>query len=325
MKPLVSIIIPSYNARPWVCEAVDSVLAQTYPDYEIIVVDDGSTDGSGELLRQRYGKQIRYVYQVNRGLSGARNTGLDHADGAYIQFLDADDLLLPEKLERQVAFLEDHPEIGIVYSGCLCFYESQPEKHFPSPRQSRYCSGHILAQMVEGGFIRPHMPLVRRSCINRVGRFKEYLTSAEDYDFWLRTARAGILFHYLGGEPLVLYRVRSDSMSAARVNHARNTIQVLNELRVDIGSDAECRRLGLPDAIARWHFALGVALAEEGHLWPGWREIARALLQSRHQGAAKLVYLIFLLAVGPDRVRLLLQQLGAARRRARLILGEAGG
>ena len=107
--PTVSVIIPTYNRRTYVQEAIDSVLAQTYPDYEIIVIDDGSTDGTDQVLHARYGDRIRYVWQENQGESAARNRGIALARGEYIALLDSDDLWLPDKLAKQIPFLDSHP------------------------------------------------------------------------------------------------------------------------------------------------------------------------------------------------------------------------
>jgi glycosyltransferase involved in cell wall biosynthesis len=113
----VSVIIPTYNRAHVICRAIDSVLAQTYPDYEIIVVDDGSTDQTAHVL-SFYTDRIRYIYQANGGVSKAReNTGIKAAAGEYICFLDSDDAFLPNKLELQVGYLDNHPEIDVVLGG----------------------------------------------------------------------------------------------------------------------------------------------------------------------------------------------------------------
>src|SRR4030042_587586 len=113
--PKVSVIITTYNRVHFVCEAIDSVLNQTFKDFEIIVVDDGSTDNTKEALK-RYSKNIFYIYQSNKGRSQARNTGLKVAKGDYIAFLDDDDIWVPHKLEKQVAFMDSNPNIGLVHT-----------------------------------------------------------------------------------------------------------------------------------------------------------------------------------------------------------------
>ena len=113
--PRVSVVIPTYNCEQFLDRTIDSALRQTYQDFEIIVVDDGSTDGTQSLVAG-YGKAVRYVYQPNQGASAARNTALSQASGEFIAYLDADDLWLPEKLARQVEFLDAHPACGFVHT-----------------------------------------------------------------------------------------------------------------------------------------------------------------------------------------------------------------
>ena len=113
--PRVSVIVPTYNRREWLCEAIDSILAQTYGDLEVIVIDDGSTDGTGGALRERYGDRIRYRWYGNAGVSAARNRGIELARGEFVAFLDSDDLWLEPKVEKQVHYLDEHPEVGAVF------------------------------------------------------------------------------------------------------------------------------------------------------------------------------------------------------------------
>ena len=170
-EPLVSIIIPTYNMGHWIGEAIGSALAQTYSHCEIIVVDDGSTDGTGEFLRECYGDRIRYVYQDNKGRGAARNHGLRLARGGYVQFLDADDLILPAKIATHVAFLEAHPEYAAVYCHALVFYEDDPDHPWDHARQDAYCSGEILETEIHEPFLLPVMVLVRQVWVDKVGGF----------------------------------------------------------------------------------------------------------------------------------------------------------
>src|SRR5436309_14667644 len=116
-KPLVSVVIPVYNGERYLADAIQSVLDQTYRNFEVIVVDDGSTDRSAEIAK-RFGEAVRYVYRTNGGVCKARNAGIAAARGAYIAFLDQDDLWLHDKLAAQVAYLDSHPEAGAVYCQC---------------------------------------------------------------------------------------------------------------------------------------------------------------------------------------------------------------
>lgn len=203
---LVSIVIPSYNASRYIKEAVDSALAQTYRNIEIIVVDDGSTDDTREVLGQCIATgKIRYIYQENRGLASARNTGIKNAKGDYIAFLDADDLFLPSKVEEQVEFLEKN-QFDVCYCDLLHFTESEPKKFYH--HRYKYPSGDVFGELLKRQFINPLTLLIRREVFEKYGYFDENLRRSEDYDLWLRWAYAGVRFYYLD-KILAHYRIRS--------------------------------------------------------------------------------------------------------------------
>jgi glycosyltransferase involved in cell wall biosynthesis len=189
--PRVSAIIPTYNRKAFVLEAVASVLAQGYGDYELIVVDDGSEDGTGEALR-RYGGQVRYTYQDNNGVSSARNHGLELAEGEFIAFLDSDDLWLPEKLGVQVAVMDEHPEAQICYTDEI--WIRRGVRVNPCKRHAKY-SGEIYPQCLPLCIISPSSALMRRGLFEEVGTFDPFFPVCEDYDLWLRvTARFPVFF-----------------------------------------------------------------------------------------------------------------------------------
>ena len=208
--PRVSVIVPSYNQARFVAATVDSALAQTYPEVEILVVDDGSTDDTRAVLAA-YTDRIRYIYQENRGLAAARNTGFLASRGDYLLFLDGDDLIHPEKIARHVSVLETEPECGLVYSawqqigedGTRVLGEVRPGAH-----------GQVLTRLLlRRFFFFPSAAVVRRACFERVGLFDESLAWGEDADMWLRLARAGYAFGYLD-QPLLQYRIHPNSMTA---------------------------------------------------------------------------------------------------------------
>ena len=182
----VSVVIPAYNAQKFVRTTIDSVLNQTYPNYEVIVVDDSSTDNTQEILKS-YGNRIRWISQSHRGASAARNTGIRSSNGIYIAFLDADDAWLPQKLEEQVRLLDEHPEFGLVYSNVE--YPSKENgfklNHFVYKRPY---SGKVLEKLIAGNCIPTSSVVVRRECFDKVGLFDESLTVSEDHDMWLRIA-----------------------------------------------------------------------------------------------------------------------------------------
>ena len=181
-SPLVSVIIPTYN-RGWIIgEAVDSVLAQEYPNTELIVVDDGSTDATDAVLAA-YGDRIRLLRQKNRGVSAARNAGIRAAAGELIAFLDSDDLWLPAKLGRQVAFFQQHPDAVACQTEETWIRNGvrvNPGKRHRKP------SGMIFIPSLELCLVSPSAVMIRRELFDQVGLFDEDLPACEDYDMWLR-------------------------------------------------------------------------------------------------------------------------------------------
>jgi len=209
--PLVSVIIPTYNREKYVVEAIESVLAQTYQNFEIIIVDDGSTDGTEKIL-EPYRDRVVYIYQENQGPSVARNTGIRRATGQFIAFLDSDDLWLPEKLEVQVAYMETNPEVGLVHTGKL-LREERPTgpilKEWPYAELSR--SGHIFPEMFLEPTVSTSTVVARRECFDVAGLFDEELTRGADHHLFLRIAR-----HFPIGyipRPLGVYRMHETNIT----------------------------------------------------------------------------------------------------------------
>jgi glycosyltransferase involved in cell wall biosynthesis len=183
-KPLVSVIIPTFNRAWCLAEAVDSVLAQEFGDFELIVVDDGSTDGTFSLLAG-YGDAIRVLRRENQGVSAARNAGIAAARGVLIAFLDSDDLWLPGKLRHQVAFFASHPEALICQTEEL--WVRNGRRVNPGKRH-RKRSGMIFEASLDLCLVSPSAVMVRRELFERVGLFDERLPACEDYDLWLRVS-----------------------------------------------------------------------------------------------------------------------------------------
>jgi glycosyltransferase involved in cell wall biosynthesis len=181
----VSVIIPTYDRAKFIAKAVDSALQQTYPDVEVIVVDDGSKDNTRHVLRGYEGR-IRYFYQENRGIAGARNRGIKEAKGKYIAFLDSDDIWVPEKLAAQVAILEKNPNIGIVYHKLIILNE-KGEWLGTKPKE---VYGRNFQELVAGMGDLPTSSVVTRSeCFKKAGLFDESMDTMEDFEMWLRIAK----------------------------------------------------------------------------------------------------------------------------------------
>lgn len=183
-RPRVSVIIPTYNAGRFICQAVDSVLSQTYTDYEIIIVDDGSTDDTVQRL-QGYRERLCIIRQDNQERSAARNTGIRHARGRYIAFLDADDHWAPAKLSKEIALLENNPGLDVVCSLMRAFHGNQM---LPRIAGSSF-EGEAGLSVFQGLLINRslHVTLVaRKERLEAIGAFDEKIVMIEDWDLWLR-------------------------------------------------------------------------------------------------------------------------------------------
>ena len=240
--PLVSIIIPCYNAESYVADAIGSALAQTYQRVEVIAVDDGSTDGTAEVLRS-LGSAIRWETRPNRGGCAARNRGLQLARGDLIQFLDADDLLHPNKLELQVAELERcGADIVFCNGRVVTVDQSQELGTFRRPFKGGDAVEYVLA-----GVLTVLAPIHRADRLRSIGGFREHLPCAQERDLHLRLACNGAKFRHLDQTLYTVRRVaNSVSSNSVRVldqhadivSRAVQELQSLNEL-----SDARARAL----------------------------------------------------------------------------------
>lgn len=209
-KPQVSVIIPTYN-RGWVVkEAVDSVLAQNFKNFELIVVDDGSTDHTREILNA-YRGSIKLFHQANKGVSAARNRGISEASGDCVAFLDSDDLWLQGKLSRQVEFFSQTPEALICQTEEIWIRDGvrvNPKKRHKKP------SGFIFKPSLALCLVSPSAVMIKRSLLEAVGGFDETLPACEDYDLWLRISCRHPV--YLINTPLIIKRGgHNDQLSAS--------------------------------------------------------------------------------------------------------------
>lgn len=185
---LVSIIIPTYNNANTICRSVDSCINQTYGNIEIIVIDDGSTDNTKEVLsKYNSDERFKYIYQDNQERSTARNHGLDVAKGKYIQFLDSDDEIYPTKIEKQVNFLDANPEYFLVYCGVEYKNELGQITHTLEPK----INGNIDYKILNNNFFAIHSPLFHNSDI----RFNQQINRLEDWMYWIDLTKNKNVFY----------------------------------------------------------------------------------------------------------------------------------
>lgn len=225
----VSVIIPAYNCANYISEAVESVLKQTDKDFEILVVDDGSTDNTKAILTKFNGK-IRYFYQNNKGVAAARNLGIRQANGDYIAFLDGDDAWLSDKLSLQLAIIERNPDIAMIFTDgesfdekgvlkpSLMYHQTVPANDefknkillmkFNDETQLKeiFCEDLIISNRVFTSSV-----LVRKKCLQETGGFDESLNGSEDYDLWLRMSYKYPILYF--NRVTARYRVNNAGLS----------------------------------------------------------------------------------------------------------------
>jgi glycosyltransferase involved in cell wall biosynthesis len=349
---LVSVVIPTFNRGYLLSRTIESVLAQTYGDVEVIVADDGSTDDTASVAR-RYGSKVRYFCQANAGVSAARNLGLRHALGEFVALLDSDDTFFPWKLEAQVALLRRHPALGMVWTDMVAASESGEiisaaylrqmysahkqvriedlctealtlESAWPNApatvAQRPFYTVDLFSQMILGNLVHTSTVLLRRDRLRRVGGFDEQLRPAgEDYEFHLRTTFDGPV-GFLDAASII-YRVgASDQLTApSLMTHiARNNLTTV--LRwVDRGR----HRVTLPRRVLRRRLAesyrwLGVTEMDEGRAASGSANMCRSLM---HQPLQPKLLLLLAVSILPTslqgRARLVYRRVAERRACAR--------
>ncbi|MGF1496384.1 MAG: glycosyltransferase family 2 protein [Elainellaceae cyanobacterium] len=201
--PKVSVVIPAYNAMPYLPQTVDSVLQQSFTDFEVLIVDDGSSDNTANWVAQITDPRVRLICQSNQGAGAARNTGVKNAQGDYIAFLDADDFWEPTKLAKQVQRLDQQPKVGLVHTWITL---ANPDGSLSDRTMQTNGEGHIWNQVVVYNPLKcGSTAMVRRQCFEELGYFDQSLKYSEDWDMWIRIARkyAFSVIH----EPLTNYRI----------------------------------------------------------------------------------------------------------------------
>ncbi|MBV6623678.1 MAG: glycosyltransferase [Rivularia sp. (in: Bacteria)] len=208
--PIISVVVPAYNSQSTILETINSVLEQTFSDFELIVINDGSTDKTLEILATVKDARLKVYSYPNGGLPAARNRGIARASGEFISFIDADDLWTPDKLELQLQALQKSPSAGVAYSWTICMGNNGESFH---PGVSESYQGNVYQYLLIGNFIASGSNvLLRQQAIESVGYFDESLKSSEDWDYWLRLAPKWDFV--VVPKPQIIYRLSSGAMSS---------------------------------------------------------------------------------------------------------------
>ncbi len=290
--PKVSVIIPTYNRAGYIVKTLESVFAQTYTDYEVIVVDDGSTDDTEEVLKPYYDRII-YIRKENGGQGSARNVGIKLAKGEYVAFLDSDDLWLPEKLEIQVKFMDDNPEVGLVFSDFVVFYEDDTGCLIEMRKVHLQGKELTFQSLFHRNFIPTLTVLVRKSCIDDVGLFDESreLIVGEDYEMWLRIAMRYRLAHV--PEVLAKYRHHDNNIVGTDLekNYAMHLKVIHKFLAVHPGMP-EKYRIDMDAYYRDYYYCSGRNLYQNKRYQPAVKYLRQALGYKAITPKALILYLL---------------------------------
>ena len=200
----VSVIVPAYNSADYTVETVESILAQTYRDFELIVVDDGSTDNTREAMAS-FGEAITYIYKENGGACSARNLGISRSSGEFVACIDCDDLWVLDKLERSLERLEAEPELALVFTAC---YLIDKDGEITGKTNYKFKLSRPYVELLHENFITAPSVVMRRACLDQVGAFDERIFIPADWDLWLRLARSFPIAYI--DAPLSKYRMVSN-------------------------------------------------------------------------------------------------------------------
>ena len=253
-----SIVMPAYNTEKYIGEAITSVFNQTVSDWELIVIDDGSTDKTAEVARQFSDPRIKIYSQNNRGIAASRKKGLEIAGGRLIIFFDSDDRLYPGALERLGSAMKNNDKAVAVYGECITINEAG--KRIGTGKKPIFNirpSGNILHHLLKKNFILPSATLIRKSALQKISGFLTHVDMAEDWEMFCRLAATGS-FLYIQGNPVVEYRLRDDSVRMAGnyegMNHKRmqciDAVFANPEITGQIGTQALKRSRSMIEAAA---------------------------------------------------------------------------
>ncbi len=297
-KPKISVIVPCYNYGHFIAQTLQCLQKQTFKDWECIVVDDGSTDNSKSVVAHfvKEDPRITYIYQDNKGLPGARNTGIDVAKGMFVQFLDADDLLEVSKLEEQYKAFEANPELDFIYSPVMYFMDGQEDKlrhsssmlNFPWTLTKSGKGKSLLRYLIISSVIMVHMPIVRRKSVIEIGKFTTHLRSCEDWEFWLRCCSNDLNFKYVDAKNTrSLIRLHPSSMTRNRTVMLTSMIEVRELIFDMVKEDKQLTKLNHKFIINDW---IELALVQQKHES---KEVGTQYIEEKRKTVFSLRLMIF--------------------------------
>jgi glycosyltransferase involved in cell wall biosynthesis len=275
--PKVSVYIPTYNYGRFLAEAIQSVLDQTFQDWELIVVDDGSTDNTREVVDAFQDPRIHYIYQENQGNPAARNTALRLVKGEYVACLDADDILFSEKLEKQVAQLDSlPPTVGLVYGDVYLFNHEDGAIICRFLQGRTPPRGRIFDELldVDGWFISDTASLIRREVFDRVGLYDPSVLTYEDWMMWVRIA--SVYEVEALDEPLARCRRHSSNLSGLLEDMYRHGVTARRKVMASYPLSRKQRR-ALRHNLAHLEYAYGIGLLKGGKRREAWKAFFRSL------------------------------------------------
>ena len=301
LEPLVSVVIPAFNASEWIAETIESVIDQEYQNFEILVIDDGSTDNTEKIVSS-FGPKVSYYYKINGGQSSARNFGIKNAKGKYIAFLDSDDLWFKQKLKLQIELLEQN-KFKWAYTDGIAFDNSTNEILFRFNNKSKQYEGDILIKLFQSCFIPMPTVIVKKEVFSEIGYFNEdhQFRNREDWEMWIRSAQKYPIA--LIPDILAKYRVHQKSVTGTEslIERMNGNILVIEQ-----AASREPKRLGKYKNIvlSKLYFSSGRALALQGNSYYAKKLFLKSIYRNPFWILAYLSWLISPITPWIENVRI---------------------
>jgi glycosyltransferase involved in cell wall biosynthesis len=282
--PKISVNIPVFNDEKYIRQTLDSVLGQTFSDLEVVIVDDGSTDGTAAIIKGYRDPRLKYYYQRNQGIGAARNRALKESSGEYIAFLDHDDLWLPAKLEKQMALLEKDSSLGLVFCDTTFFNDRGDMYSIYADRKPP--RGRVFDEILSWYFLSCETVVIRQAVLAQVGEFPPQMMMAEEYDLFLRIAYKYPIDYV--DEPLAKYRIHEKNYSWGKELQAiEEEAEAVRNLRRRFPEVEQRHAAGLQKKMDELDLRRVLLFWKEGERG----EARRLLRKSRVAGLKKLVLL----------------------------------